>query len=217
MLELKNISKAYGTQLILDKISFVAPSNSLVSILGPSGSGKSTLLQIMGLLSDANSGEIFLNNQSYLHQSQQEKENFRNTNIGFVFQFHNLLGEFTVKENIVMPIAIRNIPIPEATNNLLEEISKSLGILNLLHKYPTHLSGGEQQRVAVARALITQPAILLADEPTGNLDNKNAEVLYDLFLQIKAERGQQIIMVTHNEKLTYQSDKIIFLESGKIQ
>lgn len=217
MLELKNISKSYGTQLILDKISFVAPSNSLVSILGPSGSGKSTLLQIMGLLSDSNSGEILLNQQSYLNQSPSEKEIFRNTNIGFVFQFHNLLGEFTVKENIVMPIAIRNKSIPEATNSLLDEISKSLGISNLLYKYPTHLSGGEQQRVAVARALITQPAILLADEPTGNLDNKNAEVLYDLFLQIKAERGQQIIMVTHNEKLTYQSDKIIFLESGKIQ
>jgi lipoprotein-releasing system ATP-binding protein len=217
MLELKNISKSYGTQLILDNISFIAPSNSLVSILGPSGSGKSTLLQIIGLLSEANSGEILLNNQSYLRQSQKEKETFRNTQIGFVFQFHNLLGEFTVKENIVMPISIRNKQVPEETLALLNDLSTSLGISDLLTKYPTHLSGGEQQRVAVARALITQPAILLADEPTGNLDNKNAEVLYELFLKIKAERGQQIIMVTHNEKFTYQSDKIIFLESGKIQ
>jgi lipoprotein-releasing system ATP-binding protein len=217
MLELKNISKSYGTQLILDNISFVAQSNSLVSILGPSGSGKSTLLQIIGLLSDANAGEILLNHRSYLNQSQQEKEIFRNTHIGFVFQFHNLLGEFNVRENILMPISIRNKPISESTNELLNEIASSLGISNLLHKYPTQLSGGEQQRVAVARALITQPSILLADEPTGNLDNKNAEVLYELFLKIKAERGQQIIMVTHNEKLTYQSDQIIFLESGKIQ
>jgi lipoprotein-releasing system ATP-binding protein len=217
MLELKNISKSYGTQLILDNISFVAQSNSLVSILGPSGSGKSTLLQIIGLLSDANAGEILLNHRSYLNQSQQEKEIFRNTHIGFVFQFHNLLGEFNVRENILMPISIRNKPISESTIELLNEIASSLGISNLLHKYPTQLSGGEQQRVAVARALITQPSILLADEPTGNLDNKNAEVLYELFLKIKAERGQQIIMVTHNEKLTYQSDQIIFLESGKIQ
>ena len=217
MLELKNISKSYGTQLILDNISFVAQSNSLVSILGPSGSGKSTLLQIIGLLSDANAGEILLNHRSYLNQNQQEKEIFRNTHIGFVFQFHNLLGEFNVRENILMPISIRNKPISESTIELLNEIASSLGISNLMHKYPTQLSGGEQQRVAVARALITQPSILLADEPTGNLDNKNAEVLYELFLKIKAERGQQIIMVTHNEKLTYQSDQIIFLESGKIQ
>jgi lipoprotein-releasing system ATP-binding protein len=168
-------------------------------------------------LSDPNSGEILLNNQSYLHQSQQKKEAFRNTNIGFVFQFHNLLGEFNVRENVLMPISIRNKPIQEATNEMLNEIASSLGISNLMDKYPTQLSGGEQQRVAVARALITQPSILLADEPTGNLDNKNAEVLYELFLKIKAERGQQIIMVTHNEKLTYQSDQIIFLESGKIQ
>ena len=217
MLELKNISKSYGTQLILDNISFVAQSNSLVSILGPSGSGKSTLLQIIGLLSDANSGEILLNQQSYLNQSPSEKEIFRNTKIGFVFQFHNLLGEFSVRENILMPLSIRNKQIPEFTNDLLNEIASSLGISHLMQKYPAQISGGEQQRVAVARALISQPAILLADEPTGNLDNKNAEVLYELFLQIKAERGQQIIMVTHNEKLTYQSDKIIFLESGKIQ
>jgi ABC-type lipoprotein export system ATPase subunit len=127
------------------------------------------------------------------------------------------LGEFNVRENILMPISIRNNPISESTIELLNEIASSLGISNLIHKYPTQLSGGEQQRVAVARALITQPSILLADEPTGNLDNKNAEVLYELFLKIKAERGQQIIMVTHNEKLTYQSDQIIFLESGKIQ
>jgi lipoprotein-releasing system ATP-binding protein len=217
MLELKNISKSYGTQLILDNISFVAQSNSLVSILGPSGSGKSTLLQIIGLLSDANSGEILLNQQPYLNHSPSEKEIFRNTKIGFVFQFHNLLGEFNVRENILMPLSIRNKQIPEFTNDLLNEIASSLGISHLMQKYPAQISGGEQQRVAVSRALITQPAILLADEPTGNLDNKNAEVLYELFLQIKAERGQQIIMVTHNEKLTYQSDKIIFLDSGKIQ
>ncbi len=217
MLELKNISKSYGTQLILDNISFVAEKNSLVSILGPSGSGKSTLLQIIGILSKANSGEIVLNNCSYLKLNEREKENYRNQNIGFVFQFHNLLSEFTAKENILMPLMIRNKPLNESDFELLVNISQSLNIEHLLEKYPTHLSGGEQQRIAVARALITQPALLLADEPTGNLDNRNAEDLYELFLKIKTERNQQIIMVTHNEKLTHQSNKVIFLDSGKIQ
>ncbi len=217
MLELKNISKSYGTQLILDNISFVAEKNSLVSILGPSGSGKSTLLQIIGLLTKSDSGEILLNNYSYSKFTEKEKENFRNLHIGFVFQFHNLLSEFTAQENILMPLTIRNKPLDESDFELLINISQSLGLEHLLKKYPSNLSGGEQQRVAVARALITQPALLLADEPTGNLDNRNAEDLYELFLKIKTERNQQIIMVTHNEKLTYQSNKVIFLDSGKIQ
>jgi lipoprotein-releasing system ATP-binding protein len=217
MLELKNISKSYGTQLILDNISFVAEKNSLVSILGPSGSGKSTLLQIIGLLTKSDSGEVLLNNCSYSKFTQKEKENFRNLHIGFVFQFHNLLSEFTAQENILMPLTIRNKPLDESEFELLINISQSLGLEHLLKKYPSNLSGGEQQRIAVARALITQPALLLADEPTGNLDNRNAEDLYELFLKIKTERNQQIIMVTHNEKLTYQSNKVIFLDSGKIQ
>ncbi len=217
MLELKNISKSYGTQLILDNISFVAEKNSLVSILGPSGSGKSTLLQIIGLLTKSDSGEILLNNYSYSKFTEKEKENFRNLHIGFVFQFHNLLSEFTAQENILMPLTIRNKPLDESDFELLINISQSLGLEHLLKKYPSNLSGGEQQRIAVARALITQPALLLADEPTGNLDNRNAEDLYELFLKIKTERNQQIIMVTHNEKLTYQSNKVIFLDSGKIQ
>ncbi len=217
MLELKNISKSYGTQLILDNISFVAEKNSLVSILGPSGSGKSTLLQIIGLLTKSDSGEILLNNYSYSKFTEKEKENFRNLHIGFVFQFHNLLSEFTAQENILMPLTIRNKPLDESDFELLINISQSLGLEHLLKKYPSNLSGGEQQRIAVARALITQPALLLADEPTGNLDNRNAEDLYELFLKIKTERNQQIIMVTHNEKLTYQSNNVIFLDSGKIQ
>jgi lipoprotein-releasing system ATP-binding protein len=216
MLELKNISKSYGTQLILDDISFNADNNSLVSILGPSGSGKSTLLQIIGMLTTADSGEIFLNDISYLTLNTRKLEVFRNENLGFVFQFHNLLGEFSALENIMMPLYIRKKFNEEQAKELAHEISSSLGINQLLKKYPSNLSGGEQQRVAVARALITEPTLLLADEPTGNLDNKNAEELYYLFLKIKEERNQQIIMVTHNNKLTEQSDKVIFLDSGKI-
>ncbi len=217
MLELKNISKTYGTQLILEDISFTAESKSLVSILGPSGSGKSTLLQIIGLLNKPNSGEIILNESSYLKLEGKDLEIFRNKNLGFVFQFHNLLSEFTAEENILMPIYLRNNNKSEIITNLLEDVSKTLGIEQLLKKFPSNLSGGEQQRVAVARALITQPSLLLADEPTGNLDNKNAEELYYLFLKLKEEHNQQIIMVTHNEKLTNQSNKVIFLDSGKIQ
>jgi lipoprotein-releasing system ATP-binding protein len=217
MLELKNISKTYGTQLILEDISFTAESKSLVSILGPSGSGKSTLLQIIGLLNRPNSGEIILNKSSYLKLEGKDLEIFRNKNLGFVFQFHNLLSEFTAEENILMPIYLRNDDTSAMVIDLLHDISKTLGINHILKKFPSNLSGGEQQRVAVARALITQPSLLLADEPTGNLDNKNAEELYYLFLKLKEEHNQQIIMVTHNEKLTNQSNKVIFLDSGKIQ
>jgi lipoprotein-releasing system ATP-binding protein len=217
MLELKNISKTYGTQLILENISFTAESKSLVSILGPSGSGKSTLLQIIGLLIRPNSGEIILNKSSYLKLEGKDLEIFRNKNLGFVFQFHNLLSEFTAEENILMPIYLRNDDKSAMVIDLLHDISKTLGINHILKKFPSNLSGGEQQRVAVARALITQPSLLLADEPTGNLDNKNAEELYYLFLKLKEEHNQQIIMVTHNEKLTNQSNKVIFLDSGKIQ
>lgn len=216
MLELKNISKSYGTQLILNDISFSADNNSLVSILGPSGSGKSTLLQIIGLLTRPDSGEIRLNDISYLNLNTKRLEVFRNQNLGFVFQFHNLLSEFSAFENIMMPLYLRKEYNKENAKYLVNEIATSLGINQLLKKYPTNLSGGEQQRVAVARALITEPTLLLADEPTGNLDNKNAEDLYYLFLKIKEERNQQIIMVTHNNKLTEQSDKVIFLDSGKI-
>ena len=217
MLELKNISKTYGTQLILEDISFTAESKSLVSILGPSGSGKSTLLQIIGLLNRPNSGEIILNESSYLSLHGKELEIFRNKNLGFVFQFHNLLSEFTAQENILMPIYLRENKQSNSVLDLLNVISNTLGINHILKKFPSNLSGGEQQRVAVARALITHPSLLLADEPTGNLDNRNAEELYDLFLKIKEDHNQQIIMVTHNEKLTNQSNKVIFLDSGKIQ
>ena len=216
MLELKNISKSYGSQLILDDISFQVKSNELVSILGPSGSGKSTLLQLIGLLNLADSGEISLDNITYNSLSEIEKGLFRNKKLGFVFQFHNLLPEFTCQENILFPLYIREKSITEEENERFDHISTKLGIAHLHKKYPGQLSGGEQQRIAVARALINKPSLLLADEPTGNLDNTNAQNLYDLFLELKQDWSQRIIMVTHNEQLTKQSDQIIYLNSGKI-
>jgi lipoprotein-releasing system ATP-binding protein len=217
MLELKNISKSYGTQLILNNISLQIPPNHLVSILGPSGSGKSTLLQIIGLLIKPDSGSIELNGTCYDNLNSDTLPHFRNNQLGFVFQFHNLLGEFTCAENIKLPLLIRDKKISDEQEAYFHEITKHLGINSLLNKFPSELSGGEQQRVAVARALINKPALILADEPTGNLDNKNAESLYELFVQLKHTYGQQIIMVTHNEGLTKQSDLVIHLNSGIIQ
>lgn len=217
MLELKNISKSYGAQLILNNINLTVNPNQLVSILGPSGSGKSTLLQIIGLLLKPDAGDISLNRIRYKSLKEDELADFRNTQLGFVFQFHNLLGEFTCAENVKMPLFIREKNITEEQDSHYQDIIHHLGINHLMNKYPSQLSGGEQQRVAVARALINKPTLLLADEPTGNLDNKNAEALYDMFLQLKLAYNQQIIMVTHNESLTKQSDQVIYLNSGIIQ
>ncbi|MCZ2488925.1 ABC transporter ATP-binding protein [Aquirufa antheringensis] len=217
MLELKNISKSYGTQLILDNISLQVKESEMVSILGPSGSGKSTLLQIMGLLMKADSGQIYLDGIDYAALVEKDQATFRNHKLGFVFQFHHLLGEFTCEENIKFPLFIKGSKLDEADLELFDKIVQTLGIQPILHKLPSQISGGEQQRVAVARALINRPTLLLADEPTGNLDNKNAETLYALFVELKAVWQQRIIMVTHNEKLTSHSDQVIYLNSGRIE
>jgi len=217
MLELKNISKSYGTQLILDNISLQVKESEMVSILGPSGSGKSTLLQIIGMLMKADAGSVNLDGLSYESLTEKDQAVFRNQKLGFVFQFHNLLGEFTCEENIKFPLYIKETTLSESDEALFEKIIQTLGIQDILKKLPSQISGGEQQRVAVARALINRPSLLLADEPTGNLDNKNAETLYALFVELKAVWQQRIIMVTHNEKLTSQSDQVIYLNSGQIE
>lgn len=217
MLELKNISKSYGTQLILDNISLRVKESEMVSILGPSGSGKSTLLQIMGLLMKPDAGQLYLDGIDYATLSEKDQTTFRNQKLGFVFQFHNLLGEFTCEENIKFPLFIKGNKLHLADLELYEKIVQTLGIQTILGKLPSQISGGEQQRVAVARALINRPTLLLADEPTGNLDNKNAENLYELFVELKSVWQQRIIMVTHNEKLTSHSDQVIYLNSGKIE
>jgi lipoprotein-releasing system ATP-binding protein len=217
MLELKNISKSYGTQLILDNISFQVKESEMVSILGPSGSGKSTLLQLIGLLMKPDTGTINLDGLSYYSLTEKDQAIFRNQKLGFVFQFHNLLGEFSCEENIKFPLFIKGEKLSDSDEALFEKIVQTLGITDILKKLPSQISGGEQQRVAVARALINRPTLLLADEPTGNLDNKNAETLYALFVELKAVWQQRIIMVTHNEKLTSHSDQVIYLNSGRIE
>lgn len=216
MLELNNVSKIIQQQMILSNISFEVGENQLVSILGPSGSGKSTLLHLIGTLIPFDSGDIFFDGKSYQQMNDKQMIDFRNKNLGFVYQFHNLLGEFTCRENISLPLLIREKQMNEEEIHYLDQLAEKLKIFHLLDKMPSQLSGGEQQRVAVARALMNKPKLLLADEPTGNLDNDNARALYDLFLEIKEKFHQTILMVTHNEQLTSQSDKIIYLNSGKI-
>ena len=216
MLELNNVSKIIQQQMILSNISFEVGENQLVSILGPSGSGKSTLLHLIGTLIPFDSGDIFFDGKSYQQMNDKQMIDFRNKNLGFVYQFHNLLGEFTCRENISLPLLIREKQMNEEEIHYLDQLAEKLKIFHLLDKMPSQLSGGEQQRVAVARALMNKPKLLLADEPTGNLDNDNARALYDLFLEIKEKFHQTILMVTHNEQLTSQSDKIIYLNAGKI-
>jgi lipoprotein-releasing system ATP-binding protein len=189
----------------------------MVSILGPSGSGKSTLLQIIGLLMKPDHGSIHLDGVSYRDLTEKDQATFRNQQLGFVFQFHNLLGEFTCEENIKFPLFIKGAALSHSDEELFTKIVDTLGIKDILKKLPSQISGGEQQRVAVARALINRPTLLLADEPTGNLDNKNAETLYALFVELKAVWQQRIIMVTHNDKLTSHSDQVIYLNSGRIE
>jgi len=216
MLELTNVCKSIQNQKILKDISFKMEPQQLVSILGPSGSGKSTLLHIIGTLLTFDSGDIKFENIAYEQMREKEMIHFRNSHLGFVYQFHNLLGEFTCQENILMPLFIREKKISEEQLDYLSFITQKLKIDTHLSKFPSQLSGGEQQRVAVARAIIHQPKLLLADEPTGNLDNDNAHKLYDLFLDLKENIKQSILMVTHNESLTSQSDQIIYLNSGQI-
>ncbi len=216
MLELINVYKSIDSQAILKNINLKINSNELVSILGPSGSGKSTLLNIMGLLIPYDSGKIIFNNTEFNSLIESEKNHFRNRKLGFVFQFHNLLGEFTGEENILMPLYIRNEKISNQTLKNLNKLVEILGLGDLIKKIPSQLSGGEQQRIAIARALITEPELILADEPTGNLDDENAQNLYQIFLEIKKEYKNSIVMVTHNEKLTKNSDQIIRINSGII-
>ena len=217
MLELKNISKSYGEQLILNDISFQVNEKELVSILGPSGSGKSTLLQIIGLLNPADSGSILLDNVECTNLNEKELIAFRNKKLGFVFQFHNLLGEFTCEENIKMPLLIREKTLIEAQLELFDKIINKLSISDLIKKYPNQLSGGEQQRVAVARALINQPKILLADEPTGNLDSRNGQRILELLRELSDETGTALVLVTHSREAAAICHREIRLRDGVVE
>ncbi|GAB4454131.1 MAG: ABC transporter ATP-binding protein [Bacteroidia bacterium] len=215
MIIAENITKKIGDTEILKGISLQIKPSEVVSLVGPSGAGKSTLLNILGTLEKPTTGKVFIDNINVFEMSASKLAMFRNLNIGFVFQFHHLLPEFTALENVIIPALIKGEPIKTAEKRghyLLEKV----GLSHRLHHKPTELSGGEQQRIAVARALMNQPKVIFADEPTGNLDSHNAETLHQLFFDLRNELGQTFVIVTHNEHLASMADRTIHIVDGKI-
>jgi len=215
MLKATDIHKSYGNLEVLKGISLVIERKEIVSIVGASGAGKSTLLHILGTLDTPDRGEIFLNDQNLFQMKRDQLAQFRNERIGFVFQFHNLLPEFTSLENVCMPGFIGKKE-RKSLESKAEELLKLLGINGRSHHKPSELSGGEQQRVAVARALINDPSIVLADEPSGNLDSKNAEELHSLFFRLRNELDQAFVIVTHNDQLAAMADRKLEIIDGII-
>jgi lipoprotein-releasing system ATP-binding protein len=219
MLEIINISKSFHQRgLVLDNLSLLVSEGDSYAITGPSGSGKTTLMNIIGLLDRPDSGDIMFNGNSVLSYSSGESAYYRNRNIGFVFQDHLLLPHLTVRENILLPVlAVKSIKIDfDETDKHILQLMKSIGIQNLADKYPFQISGGEAQRVTLVRALVNKPAILLADEPTGSLDSKNAEILGNLLLEVNAEFGVSLILATHSEGLAGKMRYHLRLDDGKL-
>ncbi|MFM9020413.1 MAG: ABC transporter ATP-binding protein [Sediminibacterium sp.] len=215
MLRATHISKKYGDLQVLKDVSLELNRGEIVSIVGSSGAGKSTLLHILGTLDQPDSGTLELQDTP-LHELKGSKlAAFRNRHMGFVFQFHHLLPEFTALENICIPAWIAGTTKKEAAEKATILLEK-LGLAGRGHHRPTELSGGEQQRVAVARALINQPALVLADEPTGNLDSHHARELHELFLQLREDLGNSFLIVTHNKELAAMSDRILQMKDGEI-
>ncbi len=215
MLSARNIHKKYGQLDVLKGVDIDISKGEIVSIVGSSGAGKSTLLHILGTLDTADSGNISLNNQQINRLFGKKLAAFRNREIGFVFQFHHLLPEFTALENVCIPGWIAGGKKKEITARA-EELLKNLRLGDRLDNKPQQLSGGEQQRVAVARALINNPSIVMADEPTGNLDSTNAKELHQLFIDLRNQFNQTFLIVTHNEELAKLSDRIVMMKDGKI-
>ncbi len=215
MIEAKGIYKSFGNVDVIKGIDIHIDKGEIVTIVGASGAGKSTLLQIIGTLEKADKGDVIINGQNISTLSQKKLAAFRNKNIGFVFQFHHLLPEFTALENICIPAFIAE----ESKSKTLSKANQLLEYLNLTeranHK-PSELSGGEQQRVAVARALINDPAVILADEPSGNLDSQNAKELHELFFKLREQTGQTFVIVTHNPDLAKMADRTLTIKDGKI-
>jgi lipoprotein-releasing system ATP-binding protein len=215
MLKARDIHKHYGDLWVLKGVDIEIRTGEIVSIVGPSGSGKSTLLHILGTLDQAAKGEIFLGDQKINGLSGKPMAAFRNKHMGFVFQFHHLLPEFSALENVCIPAWIGGGKKKEAEKRAIELLN-SLGIGSRLDHKPQALSGGEQQRVAVARALINNPDIIFADEPTGNLDSTHARDLHQLFFDLRKQFNQTFLIVTHNEELAQMSDRTLHMKDGKI-
>jgi len=216
MISGKNIHKSYGSLEVLKGIDLEISKGEIVSVVGASGAGKTTLLQIIGTLDKPTSGSISFDSQDVSSLNEKRLASFRNMNIGFVFQFHHLLPEFTALENLCIPSFIAGISQKEAKRRAME-LLEFLNLANRSEHKPSALSGGEQQRVAVARALMNHPSVILADEPSGNLDSANAKELHNLFFNLRKEFNQTFIIVTHNQELADMSDRKLMMVDGRIQ
>jgi lipoprotein-releasing system ATP-binding protein len=215
MIKAENICKSYSQLQVLKGINLSINKGEIVAIVGASGAGKTTLLQILGTLDKAETGTLLINDQLVNKLNDKKLSDFRNKNIGFIFQFHQLLPEFTALENVMIPAWIAKTNEAEANKKALE-LFDFLGIKDRITHKPSELSGGEQQRVAVARAIINNPAVLLADEPSGNLDSASAQSLHDLFFDLRNKFNQTIVIVTHNEELANRCDRKLTMKDGLI-
>ncbi len=215
MIRTSGIKKKYGTLEVLKGIDFQVESGEIISIYGASGAGKTTFLQILGTLDDPDAGDIFYDDVNVRTLKDNQLARFRNRHIGFVFQFHHLLPEFTALENVCIPAFILGVPKREAEERAMG-LLKDLNLEGRASHKPSELSGGEQQRVAVARALINQPAVLLADEPSGNLDSQNKKELHELLLRIHDEKDQTIVIVTHDKDLSAIAHRRLLMKDGKL-
>ncbi len=216
MIVAQNINKFYGTLQVLKNVSLQINKAEVVAIVGASGAGKTTLLQLIGTLDKPTDGKISINNTDVAALSDKKLSAFRNKNIGFVFQFHHLLPEFTAIENVCLPALIAGVSKKEATHKAAELLDL-LGVSHRIDHKPNELSGGEQQRVAVARALINDPSVILADEPSGNLDTNNAHELHKLFFTLREKLQQTFFIVTHNKDLADMSDRQLLMKDGIMQ
>ena len=216
MIQTEGITKRFGTLQVLKGIDLQIQAQEVVAIVGPSGAGKTTLLQILGTLDRPDAGRLLINGVETSRLKEQELAAFRNRNIGFVFQFHQLLPEFTALENVMIPGLIAGRPVSEVTKEA-RDLLDFLQLKDRMSHKPAELSGGEKQRVAVARALINHPAVILADEPSGSLDTKNKAELHALFFQLRDEMKQTFVIVTHDEQLAADTDRVIHIQDGFVR